>query len=211
MKFSLSDGREIVIDIDTPVKDPRAQAKQELQELNEEMQRRKEEARKMKPTIETCDTGVTAIFPDGAKIFLSIQGRSPCTLCNERLCEHFHAALPHFARWKWETAQRTDCPWGPTLLQSIGIVPPYIVRPDLIGKQSRWAPFSRGEELAPGVRVWRTHRGKLYRFSDNGREGHVYVGDDHPDGHTPCLVCGDGCCGHVEEALAWEARLGGER
>jgi len=199
--------KEVPLNLDLVVKDPKAQARQELQELNEEIQRRKEEAEKMNPTIEICDSGVTAIFPDGAKVFLSIQGRFPCSLCDERLCKHFHATLPYFARWKWETAQRPDCSWGPTLLSRIGIVP-YTVCPDLIGKQSRWAPFGKGQELAPGVRVWYANKGKLFRFSDNGREEHVYVGDDHPDGHTPCLICGDGC-GHVEEALKWADRLEG--
>lgn len=145
--------------------------------------------------------GIEVIFDDEARITLTTQGRFPCSLCGNRLCDHFRLAVPHFARWKWEVAQRPDCPWGPTLLQSIGISPPYIVRPDLITKQSRWAPFTRGEEIAPGVRVWHTIKGKLFRFSDNGQQGHVYVGSDHPDGHTPCLICPNGC-DHVARALA---------
>jgi len=149
-------------------------------------------------TLEPGAEGVKVRFTDGAEIFLSIRGRYPCS-CGNRSCDHFRLATPYFARWKWETAQRPDCSWGPSLLQSVGIVP-YVVRPDLVTKQSRWAPLNKGEEIAPGVRVWYTARGRLFRFSDNGG-GHVYVGSDHPDGHTPCLICRDGC-DHVERALA---------
>jgi hypothetical protein len=157
----------------------------------------------MEPQIEILDcTGIKATFADGAEVVLTTTGRFPCSLCGDGQCRHFHEALPHWDRFKWETAERADCPWGPSLLQGIGIVPPYIVRPDLVAKLTRWAPFGTGEAVAPGVRMWYTVRGKLFRF---GNDGHVYIGSDHPDGHTPCLVCRDGC-DHVERALRLEAQ-----
>jgi len=158
----------------------------------------------MEPTIETLGTtGIVARFPDGAAVTLTVSGRFPCSACGDGQCQHFHAALSHWNRFKWETAERPDCPWGPTLLRAIGIHPVYIVRPDLVTKLTRWAPFGTGEAVAPGVRMYHTVRGRLYRF---GNEGHVYVGSDHPDGHTPCLICRDGC-GHVERALELEAQI----
>ena len=159
--------------------------------------------------IETIGTeGIRVTFPD-AEIILSINGRFPCSACGERLCEHFHAALPEFQRWRWMMAESKDCPWGPSLLQNIGIAPPYIVRPDLVYKQTRWAPVSQGLEVALGVRMWYTAHGELFHFWDNGHrltaarrlpDGHVYVGDDHPGGHTDCLICRNGC-DHVKRAL----------
>lgn len=157
----------------------------------------------MEPQIEVNGTaGITATFSDDAQVTLTIQGRFPCSLCGDGQCEHFHAALPHWNRFRWEMAEREDSPWGPRLLTGIGIIPPYIVRPDLITKHTRWSPFSSGEEIAPDVLLWHTRHGKLYRF---GNEGHVYVGIDHPNGHTPCLIC-QGGCDHVERALELEAQ-----
>lgn len=157
----------------------------------------------MQPTIETRLDGITARFPDGAVISLGVSGLFPCSLCGEKPCEHFHAALPYWNRHRWEVAEREDSPWGPRLLIGIGIVPVYIVRPEYFTKHTRWAPFSTGEAVAPGVRVYPTVRGRLYRF---GNEGHVYVGSDHPDGHTGCLICR--CeCRHVERALALEVQI----
>jgi len=192
-------GKEIVIDKDEVHQNPKAAALDWLRQY------RKENA--MEPTIEQLGTtGVKATFPDGAAVTLTVSGRFPCTLCGDGHCEHFHTALEHWNRFKWETAEREDCPWGPTLLQGIGIVPPYIVRPDLVYKHGRWAPFGRGIKIASDVHAWSTIRGWLYHFKENGiLAGHVYVGSDHPDGHTPCLICRDGC-GHVARALELEAQ-----
>lgn len=156
------------------------------------------------PQIETSTSGITATFPDGAKITLTIQGRFPCSHCGHCTCEHFHTALEYWNRYRWEMAEREDSPWGPSLLLSIGIVPPFIVRPDLVTKLTRWAPFGTGEAVAPGIRAYHTIHGRLYRFGVN--EGHVYIGADHPDGHTGCLIC-RGECDHVERALGLEAQI----
>lgn len=53
--------------------------------------------------------GVKVRFSDDAEVFLSIRGRYPCSACGDRPCDHFRLAVPYFARWKWETAQRPDC------------------------------------------------------------------------------------------------------
>ena len=160
----------------------------------------------MEPTIEVMGTtGIMVTFPDGAIITLTIQGRFPCSTCGHCTCEHFHAALPHWNRFRWKMAEREDSPWGPRLLQSIGIIPPFIVRPDYLIKQTRWSPFGYGEEIAPGVLAWHTARGRLYRFDVN--EGHVYIGSDHPDGYTPCLICQQGECNHLARALKLEAQV----
>lgn len=161
------------------------------------------------PTIEVMGTaGITATFADGATVVMTVTGLFPCTgAACEAQCEHFHAALPYWNRHRWEMAVRNDN-WGPRLLQGIGIVPPFIVRPDLVTSLSRWAPFGRGEEIAPSARVWHTVHGRLYRFGSQGlgNEGHIYVGADHPDGHTGCLIC-RGACDHVERALKLEAQI----
>jgi hypothetical protein len=166
------------------------------------------EAQRMAEEDENANFMYSCPIKDGAVICLTTAGRFPCSLCGRATCSHFHAAIPYFNEWRWAVAEKADCPWGPSLLQSIGIVPPYIVRPDLVYKQSRWAPFGKGKEVKPGVQMWRTVHGRLYHFWDNGGlsptvrmpDGHVYVGGDHPAGHTDCLVCRNGC-EHVAEAL----------
>lgn len=195
MNIRLNNGKTVALDIDAALPNPKTKAIQWLEQYRKE--------NRMQPTIETLDTtGIIATFSDGAIVVLTVNGRFPCSLCGDSQCKHFHAALPHWDRYRWEMAERPDCPWGPTLLQAIGIVPPFIVRPDYMIKQTRWSPFGTGEEVAPGVRMWHTIHGKLFRF---GNEGHVYVGSDHPDGHTDCLICRDGC-DHVRQALELEAQ-----
>ncbi len=145
--------------------------------------------------------GLRLVFPE-AEVSVTTGGVIPCT-CGEDSCPHLHQASAAFSQWKWRYAQKHE-DWGPSLLVSLGI-PPIAVCPELV--ESRWAPRFQRQD---GARVYVTHHrladgrqvpGVTVHFDDGG---HVFVGEAHPDGHTPCLGCngrGD-TCDHVARALA---------
>jgi len=162
----------------------------------------------MKPEhiIELSD-GIEAIFSDGARITLALEGTSECTVCRSNRCRHFREAVPYFARRKWALAEDNVNRWGPSLYKRYGFDPRIFFRPGEGGS-------GRIEWLGDcDMLIWRMPRGYIATFRDGG---HIYVGSDHPDGQTRCLKCHKRGCEHYQRAVIWmrdhgEARIDVER
>jgi uncharacterized protein (DUF3820 family) len=161
------------------------------------------ESLNVQPVIETGEDGVTATYLDGARISLTIGGRTACSRCGERPCHHYHEAVPFYGRWKWQQAQSGR--WPARRLVELGI-PPIAAKPGLLGKK-RWTP---PVTKIDGAKLYAVAKGHVVHFPDGG---HVYVGASHPDGHTPCLGSDDGCkngaCDHVVRAIHLRSSIEG--
>lgn len=154
----------------------------------------------MKPEhiIELSD-GIEAVFSDGARITLTLEGTLECTLCQSNRCQHFREAVPYFARRKWALAEANRERWSPQFYQKHGLDPRIFFRPGEGGSgRIGWPDDCE-------ILVWRMPRGFVATFPDGG---HVYVGDDHPEGQTRCLKCGTLGCGHYQRALVWMRAYG---
>ena len=149
----------------------------------------------VQPIVTSDEAGITASYFDGATISLTIGGRSACSKCGTMSCSHLHEAVPFYARWKWLQAQSGR--WPGNRLIELGI-PPIAVKPGLLGKQW-WTPQS---VQVNGAKLYALVKGQVVHFQDGG---HVFVGELHPDGYTPCLGSDDACksgeCDHVTRAM----------
>jgi hypothetical protein len=73
----------------------------------------------VQPLVDTDESGIHATFLDGARISLTVGGRTACSKCGYGECEHFCAAIPFYEVWLQE--QAASGRWPAWKLEQLGV------------------------------------------------------------------------------------------